>query len=161
MKFRIYTGGPVITQDFSSVAAVRKYVEKYAPLKNGWTGKWACDPTTGNMAYYRSNSKGVEVTGYTIGVMRLNGTTSPRRHKAVPVEPGAERRARNPHDKFDGHFVTVELDSGDMFVGTLAVVNEDTVAINSGFVGRPKVVHVDDIEEILLANAVNPHIEAV
>lgn len=61
MKFDILTGGPVfLGQEFPSESAAKKYVERHAPMKSGWTGEWSSLPS-GALIYRRYNSKGNHV----------------------------------------------------------------------------------------------------
>lgn len=62
----ILTGGPVMHKQFGAFATCRKYVERYAPLKRGWTGVWD-RPTQGLHRYIRYNRNGVKQ--YTVTVL--------------------------------------------------------------------------------------------
>lgn len=64
LTYRIHTGGPVITKNFDSAAAMRRFVEENAPLKRGWTGEWQSHG--GFHMYRRFNSNGKPVKGYDI-----------------------------------------------------------------------------------------------
>lgn len=73
--FTIYTGGPVIDGTASDIRRVKRYVEKHAPLKRGWTGEWIRPkggPRNNVWIYRRINSKGNHVKGYDIGVVRVD-----------------------------------------------------------------------------------------
>jgi hypothetical protein len=52
--------------------------------------------------------------------------------------------------KYLNQFVVVETEN-DVYMGTLGVLDEGHVVIRSGYVGRPGVVRVEDVEAITLA----------
>lgn len=67
--YRIWTGGPVVTKEFGTVAAAKKYVADRAPLKQGWTGAWVrLGPAV--WQYQRSNSRGRLLTNMNITLNR-------------------------------------------------------------------------------------------
>ena len=69
--YRILTSGPILTQT-GTIVQVRKYVERYAPLKRGWTGEWEKHPNGKSWRYRRFNSKGNKMpTSYDIYVVRI------------------------------------------------------------------------------------------
>jgi len=52
--------------------------------------------------------------------------------------------------QYADQFVVVETEH-EAYLGTLNVLDEDHVVIRTGYVGRPGVVRVEDIETITLA----------
>jgi hypothetical protein len=56
------------------------------------------------------------------------------------------------------NFRTVEVDSGQVFVGCVIPIDADTVKVETGQRGRPLVVSVDDIVEMLPVTKKNPHV---
>ena len=53
-------------------------------------------------------------------------------------------------NQYLSQFVVVETE-GDVFLGTLDVLDADHVVVRSGYVGRPGVIRLEDIEMITLA----------
>lgn len=73
--WRISTPGPLIEQDFPSIKAAKNFVEKYAPMKRGWTGRWVRVSRPGHpyaAVFIRSNSKGRELPGYSIRIRKVS-----------------------------------------------------------------------------------------
>jgi hypothetical protein len=52
--------------------------------------------------------------------------------------------------RFVGQFVVVETETS-AFLGTMALLDQEHVVLHTGFVGRPPVIAVTDIEAITLA----------
>ncbi len=52
--------------------------------------------------------------------------------------------------RYVGGFVVVET-AATAYLGTLRLVDDEHVAVHTGFVGRPPMLAVDDIEKITLA----------
>jgi hypothetical protein len=58
----------------------------------------------------------------------------------------------------DHGFATVES-GADVYVGTVTE-SKGTVRIDSGMRGRPVLLPVDDVDEILPVDSKNPHVES-
>lgn len=69
--FRIITSGPVIDKE-GTLQDIKAYVEQNAPLKRGWTGRWEYRGRW-RWTYVRSNSKGRDLPGYGVTVVRRLG----------------------------------------------------------------------------------------
>jgi len=56
-------------------------------------------------------------------------------------------------------FCTVEMDDGQVYIGTVSSGPDDTIVIRTGYRGKP--VHLDaySVVEVLPVNSENPHIE--
>lgn len=52
----LYVNGPVFEEP--NLRAARKFVERYTPLKKGWSATWYNDKRRGQHFYFVRNSKG-------------------------------------------------------------------------------------------------------
>ena len=57
-----------------------------------------------------------------------------------------------------GEIVTVET-ADNLYIGMLVPLDAGMVKVDTGRRGRPAILKVDDIEEILPADDNNPHVE--
>lgn len=55
-------------------------------------------------------------------------------------------------------FVTVELDNGQVYIGTLIATDTGRLQLNTGLAGRPLVFDPERVEEILDVDSDNPHV---
>jgi hypothetical protein len=64
--WKIITSGPIMHVEGTATEA-RAYVERYAPMKHGWTAEWSTHGDgPARHLYVRSNSKGRVLHGYEI-----------------------------------------------------------------------------------------------
>lgn len=80
MSYRVLTSGPCMTRE-GSLAEVKQYVERCAPLKRGWTGEWS-QIKRGDWVYRRFNSKGRLMKGYEVRIIAGQGPRKQRRRAA-------------------------------------------------------------------------------
>jgi hypothetical protein len=72
-------------------------------------------------------------------------------HPLVEQAPALKEKAvPRSITRFVGEFVVVETEES-AFLGTLTVLDEEHVVIHTGFVGRPPVIAVTDIDAITMA----------
>lgn len=131
-------------------------------------------------------SKPVRVWRYGNGV--VTATPKKRLHKAAPKKevkklrthkkaasmsisnsPAEKRHTRlngmsraqesNPLVARNGEFVTVETEDGQMYVGTLSIVDAHHVIVNTNLPGRNMQLHCDDIEEVVRVNSRNKDVQ--
>lgn len=79
--------------------------------------------------------------------------------KHLHITGHGKAQLANPFFEAAGKFVTVEAINCQVYVGTLHVVDDSYLTVNSGLPGRPMLLHVDDVEEVLPVNASNPHVK--
>jgi len=58
-----------------------------------------------------------------------------------------------------GQFCTVETDNGQIYIGTVSQGADGTVIVKSGMPGKPAILDIDSIVEILSVDESNPHID--
>lgn len=68
MLYNILTSGPCMRKNFKSMAEAKKYVEKYAPMKRGWTSEWELG-SDNVWRYVRYNSTGRRQRSLSIAVV--------------------------------------------------------------------------------------------
>lgn len=56
-------------------------------------------------------------------------------------------------------FVTVELDDGQVYMGTLVMDQPDRWRLKSGYRGHPRIIDADRVVSIHTVDDDNPHIE--
>lgn len=70
--WRILTGGGPIRHVAGTLGEVKIYVERYAPMKRGWTAQWIDKPDGHAAVYRRCNGAGRVLRGYDIAAVVIN-----------------------------------------------------------------------------------------